>query len=667
MILTLATAPIGWAAIQKIHCRLDIASWVVLGILAGTSVILVEWTWLYLLGGSVHVVNAVVLLTWLSCCIFLIAKRSQITTLPSLRQWGTGLPVLILTLVVVLFFFVFPRVTEGRVGVVFRTGPDAIGQLNATDALLSDGSFGALQSKVLSSTEATSVDELFDQARPLVLQSLSKSLSIKGEFILGSLRIGYAGLTASLVRISDRLYMTSAMYSVSAFYLAMTCLLIIQVIRRHVGSWIIATAIALASIINVNILHTFHEGGVSQGFALVSLALLVYALLTPRLDQKQIFGIAAMSTIFSFTSYQDFFYLTAFCLLGLGTLSILTSNFELRRRLRTWWIATGTVLVVLMPLTLKSTGAFLRRLGDASQGGWSVMRWPDMLSIFGVINVYKDAGSSSEEVRPIVQNLLSSLFPSLEIELLVLVPIIAGVLVMRVRRNAFPHHTTEGSLALTFGSLLVISYFLTRYSGEGSNYVFIKLVASLAPFLPLIVSSFGKSRLAEMKHSAPYIVVVYLFVTLVGFSSLNYVNEFRRQSLKIQQIDIQQISSPTSSESLQKYALLGPYRWDSVALTPYWPATIVRGSERGVSPIIPNDVEFALLVRKDQCDGWRCLSRMDQSLVIRISPSFRLIPLGIAGSTFNNLTYEGRLVLVNNRVRELGGPFVESDFSIVPT
>jgi hypothetical protein len=570
------------------------------------------------------------------------------------------------TVITVLFFFLLPRVVEDHVGVVFRVGPDAIGQLNAVDALLTNGSYQDLNEEILSATSAQNPDDLFNQSQPLVLESLSKSLSIKSEFIIGSLRIGYAGLTASLVSPFSRTYLPTAMYSVAALSLISTGLLLNHLIKRHVRSFVLATILALMSLINVNLLHAFHEGGVSQGFAVVALATLFFAFATPGLDRFQVAALVAICGVVTLTSYQDLFYVVIGFLIGLTIVAIFFRRSDLMQRIKVSWITVAATLVGLLPLTVRSIGALVRRAGDAGQGGWSVMRWPDAFSIYGLINVYKDSMAKTDELRSVVDGLMKSLFPSLELEIIAFLPVVVITIARSRSHRRFRDSGEIILLSILTGLGIVLSYFLLKYSGNGSNYVFVKLVAALAPFLPLLTIGLVQRRFLENSRSGSQLALLALYVMLVGYSSINYVSEYRRESLKVSQEDIRGLSSPLSRSVLSRYALVGPYRWDSVALTPFWPASIVRGAERDVEVYVPEDLEIALLVRKDQCPDWKCLSRMDQQRVIKLSPSFRVIPLDLSTSVLRRVGYSGKVLIVRGQVKQLHGPVIDGDFSIRP-
>jgi len=612
----------------------------------GLAWIVVAWAWVYLLGGTIETVKIFLTVTWL------IAASAALWR-ARLHKWHWGikdiklrivLPGLVLACTSCLFYLV-PRTFEGQITQRQQMGPDAIGYANATAGMLEDGSFEDLKETAINSAGVRSVEELFDQAERRVYSIPEKSLSIKTEFLIGSLRIGFSGVTASVVDVLGLSKLLTVMYCIAGLFVFLGGMLTFELLRSFELGTTKSLLVAVISSINISLLVGIHEGGLAQSVAYASVALYVTASLRQGLSESNRVMMYVTAGIHVLTSYVDVFFVLVGLSLVWLLISIVGKDQFSAHRARKSLFGLGLSALMVLPLTFKLPSFLTRRVSDARQGGWNWDSWTELGGILGIHDPYTNSPDSI-----VVQLIVIGL----------------GVSLFRVLSHSDDRKKSVFLLlfakALSVLSLVVYGY--TRYVMGHSTYQWFKFVGSLiGPMsLPLLVLILLQSSQPMLKGKWTIRLLALAITVLSVTISFNYARSFFSESKFLSHQRVSALSDTLLRGQVNQYQLFGRYEWEELALTPFWSGAFINREDSGVAPKPRLSKPVGLLVHGFNCPNWECLNNVEESKKIAIGTDLVIIDLNLTGSDIQGLTNYRRWVVVNRALAEIGAPSIQEDW-----
>jgi len=544
-------------------------------------------------------------------------------------------------------FYLVPRTFEGQISPRQLMGPDAIGYANAVVGLMEDGSFERLRSIAIASSGHNLEDELFDQEVRAVYKIPDKSLSIKTEFIVGSLRVGFPGIAALVTNQLGLRHLLTAMNVTAALFLVVGAILIYDLLRSHKFKGFISAMVACLSMINISLLVGFHEGGVAQAFMFSATAAFITASLHHGLSQRTRLLLYVAAYLPAISSYVDMLFVytgvTAICWI----LARVVNNQESLRRARLSAVGVCLSGVLLAPLSIKLPHFLLRRLADARQGGWNWGSWTELTGVLGIANPYYSSAPDSILAQ--------------------LVLILLGVVVVHhlkqgeATRSLAGVHIFAGS-AVIFGTLF---YFYSRILMDHTTYQWFKLVGTfLGPLsIPLIVLAVPRQSVRFQKVNLKTITTLLLVVLLTFSVSLRYVRFYFSESNALPHELVNEISDSDVRAIAREYQAFGHYGWQEIALTPFWSAQYLNRDDGRVRPIAQPDQPVGLIVRESDCPEWECLRDVPEDNKIPIGTQYLIIDLEMSGSEVRLVPQYTQWLRVNRALAKLKAPYVEGDWS----
>lgn len=639
MILMVLLLPVGYVTTRLLrvsHSNWHYKLFAVSG--AGTGVVIVLWTWIYLLGGTwVTAKSVLIVVTTVSTGYVLVdiwRRRKHVRTLIRWKPSKIIPTSLLLALVVV--FYLAPRTVDGEISQRQLMGPDSIGYSNAVSALLSRGSFFDLEGSAIAAAEVQNSAELLSNRQ--VYQIADKGLSVSAEFVVGAYRIGFPSLVATVTGLLKPHDLLSAMYIVVTASIVFGAVLI-QGLMRSVGfSTGLGFIVALTSAININLLVGVHEGGVAQGFMYSSLAAFLVASLSNHMDDRYRSFLYMFSMITAISSYIDMFFVYLALVVTWYCFAKIRNDAASQERIRTARRATFWSLLFMLPLSMRLPSFMVRRLADARQGGWGWDSWTELTGLLGLADPYRSPPDS----------LLIQMF---------LVAI--GVMVIISLRRTPNTHLVRSihSFALGFVSLGLGFYLYSRYLMGHSTYQWFKLAGTvLGPSLVVIVLlSVSSGILAQRSTTRMLNVVMTVAGVIVVVTSFSYVNYYFENAKRLNPKLVEQVLRPESKLFFEEFALVGAFEWEELALTPFWNAEFLNAYDNDprVNPIIKRNRPVALILRNDRCGEANCESAPSKRL-FKLGSFYTIIDLGINSQEFKGEGQEMRLARVNQALQGLG-------------
>jgi len=617
----------------------------------GSAVAITSWIWLYLFDFSIGDVGKLLLVIWVACLARIVRfiVKGDFRSTQKIVGVRETVVALVLLLTASFLFFVVPRTVDGTVTPRQRMGPDALGYANAIDALLNDGSFANLRDLAIERSGLNLEYELFDWNVLGVHRIPEKSLSIKTEFIVGALRIGFPAIVASVTRIVGYEHLLSVMYLTSGTYTAIGGLLVFGFGRVRKLGILGSLALAVVSMVNVNLLVGHHEGGVAQTFSYAAVVGLVVAVTTLEISSKMRFLLFYLAGIHLLSSYVDMYFVVCALIFLWYLVARFRLDVESVHQIRLLVLSWGLAGVTLLPLTARLPKFVLRRVGDARQAGWQWDSWTELTGIFGISDPYLSVPDS----------LIS------QAVLIAFVILIYQVVIDQTRQ---PQLMVARSLALAVGGLSSSFYLYSRYIADFSNYQWFKLVGTfLGPSAAILVVANVLPRPLSLSKRRVFRVSGIAVATAVCLLTLNtsftYARQFWSDSSFVDPGAVHEIVSQNSREVLSSFVLFGHYGWDELALTPFWEASYLNRRDMGVTPFLPPDEPVGLVIRVDECPNWMCLSRVPRANVIEISSRYRLIDLNLNSTEVRSANSYLQWVQVNRALSRLNAPYVEGNWT----
>jgi hypothetical protein len=525
-------------------------------------------------------------------------------------------------------------------------GPDAIGYANATAGLLQDGSFRELEQKAIKLSGSDSSQDLFDQEDRAVYRIVDKSLSIKTEFLIGAFRIGFPSIAASMTHLVGLEHLLGVIYVAAAFFLGLGGLMMFGLFRGFGFSLVVSLAVALVSVANINLLVGVHEGGIVQAFVFFAVSIFMSAALHNGIDRRArllLFGISGLLTL---SSYMDMFVILGVTALGWWTASRFRQDRESRDRAKLACFGFLSALFVMLPLSLRLPVFLIRRLADARQGGWSWDSWTELGGIVGLSNPYLSPPDSL---------------------LIQLILVYWGVMLyVALKRRA----TGQSNLPLDTFSLTVVLatatfYVYSRYVMNHTTYQWFKLVGSFAGPIsaPLIILMTRDVLFESGRWRTLGKWVVTASWVLILATSFQYSRYFFGNSSSIPAKVVEELNSSSTRLITGQYVVFGRFGWEEMALTPWWPAKYVSRNDYGLNPVLIETAPVGLIVREDDCPGWKCLDDVDDARRLDLGTEYRLLDLGFSTDDIRGLTPVTQWLRVNAALKTINGPVVSTDWT----
>lgn len=646
--VTLVSLP-GLAAMSALRLKFERAEQgVFLWAISGSLVLITVWIWVYFLGGSFRDVKRVSIAVWLvalAVTIYLVVR--VVKRKNSVSRAFFALPVVALLILITGSFYLVPRTVDGEITQRQYMGPDAIGYANAVAGLLEDGSFEQLRSVAIASSGHGAEYELFDQGIRAVYMIPDKSLSVKTEFITGSLRVGFPGIVALVTDQIGFRHLLTALNVTASLYVVAGALLIFGLMRSRNCGTFTSLAVSVLALVNISLLVGFHEGGVAQAFMFSATAAFLVASIQEDITQRMRLFLYTAAFMQAISSYVDML----FVFVGVSILWRIVAQFNgdtVSKRRSTIALA-GVCLgaFALAPLSFRLPRFLFRRLADARQGGWNWESWTELTSLVGLSNPYYS--SSPDSI--ITQVVLIAL----------------AIVIVRTWR----HRTTLGEVrqlkSFTIALLLFSSlfYVYTRLIMGHSTYQWFKLVGTfLGPAsIPLIALFIPWDEVRLRKSSFVTFVTVTFAGTLIALTSLQYVRFFFSESVFVSRLTMNEVADPKVRATTAQYQVFGHYGWQELALTPFWPAQFLNRDDGEVRPIPREDLPVGLLVRQTDCPEWDCLRNVPTKNKIAIGSQYLIVDLEMKGADIRLASPYSQWVRVNRALAKLNAPYVEGNWT----
>lgn len=649
--LTLAflATPLGVVAVSLLNLRIQrIEHHVALWGLCGSSVLIVLWIWIYFMGGVFGDVKLVTEWLWVLACLasalIILRKMKRIQT----RSISVSIvPVLSILLVVVGMFYLVPRSFDGQITQRQLVGPDAIGYASAVAGLLEDGSFEELKARAITSSGQRSERELFDQDIRAVYAISDKSLSIKAEFITGSLRVGFPGLVALVTDKVGFPNLLTAMYVAAGMFVVIGALLIFELFRSRGCGRAFSLTVAVLATLNLNLLVGFHEGGVAQAFMFSATVIFLTASIHRELSTKARIFLYMTAYIQAISTYSDMFFVFTGVVFVWWLISVMARSQVSIQRSTHAFFGMCLGLVVLAPLSIRLPAFVLRRFADARQGGWNWNSWTELTAILGLSDPYYESSPDS-----IISQLV----------LIALVYVVARGWKMRAPLDI---NSETKIFTISVAVFSMIFYIYSRHIMEHTTYQWFKFVGTfLGPLSVPLVSVFVPLEKLQIRRKNFFSLSVILLTIALNLStSIEYVRHYFSNSRFIPSSSISEVANVKFREVSKKYQVFGTYDWEEFALIPFSPAQFLNRRDQGVTPIVREDLPVGLIIRERDCDMWQCIRDVPSENKIVVGKDYLIVDLNLMGSDIRNVSEYIQWIRVNRALVKLGAPKVERNWS----
>jgi len=605
-----------------------------------------SWCWVYGLGGAIREVNVMIVV--LSVVGWLVAlwkfKNGTSATADDERvQYRLADFVMVLAIIGATFFVgLFPKMdTPTTLTMAFRTGPDAIGVAVSTEGLLRDGSFEDLKNKVVDASNGNlSIKENTDFRTKAVYQIPSLSSSIQAEWLIGPSRWGLTGVTANILSIVGLKHLWEVIAVLPLMGVLFGALFMFDTLRQlKVANWISGLSV-IGGICNVNLVHAWLEGGLSQAFVFAGSAFIIFGLLNPKLTVFHRFILGVAATIFILPSYPDLYIL-----LLLFSLSLLYASFKFRKFEFALQGALPTCAALLAGLVL--SGPYFirfiigvsRRLEESGVGGWALPVWTGLsenIGLFNPYNIYPNFGHPGFN----------------EFFVIALDAAVLGFLIQRIR---FRLPSNPALVSICISTLIIIFYFKTRYMDHSTNYTYFKVVGILSPFLLALFSILTRSSRATKRDQG----ILALFCIFSIIACGNYVFDYRNTSTRFSNAIPGELIQANTEHEIDKYDVISPIY--SIEIASFASFIDLRLISRK-TPFLIDHVEkhpLAVLIVRRDCPKWQCLSRVPVRNLQNLTPKYALLLLDIDSSMLvkpGPTDYEFLAQIISNASLLVNGP-----------
>jgi hypothetical protein len=619
------------------------ASLLVFSVLTGSAVIMLCWSWLFGLGGTVNHVEIGIAFIAFSGWLLAIFKqkllrKSSSSPFQLIENKAFSLTVF-LVLLIVSFVGLFPKMDSPlHLTMAIRTGPDAVGNSIAVDALLNDGSKFQIQKLLLSEVPAlNSVEELLDSGE-LVYTFSSFSKQVKAEFIVFGLRLVLSGISASILYLIGEQHLWEVLAALPTLAVFCGVLLIFQCLKSNYVTTPFALAAALGGGVNVNLLHGWQEGGLAQSFVFLSTTAIFFGLFTRNLSRLQRFLFAALSSVVGLTVYSDWFIVFSCLLLVCFFLNLLFRQHQfLITRSGPVLVGFGFGFLLCGPFAIDFIRYVPRRINDAAAGGWPMPVWATPAEVFGIFHTYNTSLGTTGYRNGVIF-------------LVFLLNLYLLAFLIRLVCTKFDPLTMTFLLSVIITILLV--FVKVRFLDQSHNYQYFKAIGLLAPlFFPLVVFSLNSKSVNQSNRLRFYTLV---FGTLV--SSLNYTLNYRDSSLRLPYNSPTEVLASNSGGGLDQLNIVGKWNYEAMNLAPFIDLNFINRSD---SIRFTRTMPLGLLINVRDCADWFCIQDVEGSKLFEVNSQFQILILSktsVAVSSLNGKLLGNYSEVINELSNDLGGP-----------
>jgi len=649
VVLMVLLTPIGIALdrifkVQLERIELRVVSW----LLGGSLTVISIWVWGYFRGGTIETVKQATIVIWTaSVCasLFSVFRKSQLKV--SRSQLCTCLAVVTGIVLVAAGFYLVPRTIDGQITQRQFMGPDAIGYANAVAGLMEDGSFEELKNVAIASSGHGAEYELFDQEIRAVYMIPDKSLSIKTEFITGSLRVGFSGIVALVTEQLGFRHLLTAMNITAGLFLVIGAVLIYGLMRSRQYSGVLSVIVPVLAMTNISLLVGFHEGGVAQAFMFSATAAFLVASVQDDLSRRTRIFLYSAAYIQAISSYIDMLFVFLGVTVTWWIIAGVLKDHKSLHRARLSLVGLCVSAIVLAPLSSKLPRFLLRRLADARQGGWNWDSWTELTGVLGINNPYYNYSPDSMLAQ--------------------LVLIALGVVIVqhwtyKPKSDGLAQVKTYGAAVVAFAALF---YVYSRVIMDHTTYQWFKLVGTfVGPLsIPLIVLVIPWNTFKLQKSNLKLLLVAVSVAVLSLTVSFQFARFYFGKSVYLPNSRISEIADDKVREMTKQYQVFGHYGWQEVALTPFWPAQYLNRDDGRVRPIARSDLPVGLMVRESDCPLWVCLQDVPDANKIPVGSQYLIVDLDMAGSDVRLVPPYTQWIRVNRALARLGAPYVEGNWT----
>jgi hypothetical protein len=578
-----------------------------------------SWCWVYGLGGAIREVNIMILFTALVGWLVALWKFKNGTSATAdderVKYRLADLAILLAIIGATLFVGLFPKMdTPTTLTMAFRTGPDAIGLANSVDGLLRDGSFGNLKTKIVqSSINQIPIEEIMDTREKSVYQIPSLSASIKAEWLIGPSRWGLAGINANILSLIGLKYLWATIAILPSLSVLFGALFMFETLRElKVGKWLSCLSV-VGAICNVNLVHAWHEGGLSQSFVFASSAFIVFGLLNPKMTISHRFILGLAATIVVLPSYPDLIILLALLCLSLVFVALKLRRFQFALQYGlTACVSLVAGSALSGPYFFRFAIGVSRRIKEAGVGGWSQPVWTGLsenLGLFNPYNIYPNFGHPGFS----------------EFVVIALDAAVLGFLVQRLRIRL----PSNPSLVLICISTVVMFFYLkTRYIDHSTNYTYFKVVGMLSPFLLALFSNMaGSSRVTKRDQR-----ILALFCVLSITACSNYVFHYRDTSIRLSNSIPADLIQASKDQGIKNYdVIVSNYSTEIASFVSFIDLRLINRNQSLLVDLAEKH-PVAILIERRDCPKWKCVSGVSERNFKILTPKFALLLLNVDSS-----------------------------------
>ena len=605
-----------------------------------------SWCWVYGLGGAIREVNIMIVVFavvgWL-VALWKIKNGTSATADDKRVQYRLADFGMVLAIIGAVFFIgLFPKMdTPTTLTMAFRTGPDAVGIAVSTEGLLRDGSFEDLKNKVVNASIGNlSIKENTDFRTKSVYQIPSFSSSVKAEWLIGPSRWGLTGVTANILSIIGLKHLWEVMAVLPSMSVLFGALFMFDTLRQlKVANWISGLSV-IGGVCNVNLVHAWLEGGLSQAFVFAGSAFIIFALLNPKLTVFHRFILGVAATIFILPSYPDLYILLLIfsILLVYASFKFVKFEFALQAALPTF-ASLLAGLVLSGPYLNRFVIGVSRRIEESGVGGWQQSVWTgfsENLGLFNPHNIYPSFGHPGFSE-------------------FIVIALDAAVIAFLIRRIRFRSISIPALISICISALIIFFYYKTRYMDHSINYTYFKVVGMLAPFLMSLLS-FTPNASFTNKRDQKFVALFCIFAII---ACSNYVFDYRNTSTRLSHSIPADLIRATSEHEINNYDVISPnYSIEIASFAAFGDLRLINRK----TVLFVDSAEnhpLAILIERRNCPQWMCLSNVpDQNFQI-LTPKYALLLLDMDSSMLvkpGPTDYEFIARIISNASLLVNGP-----------
>lgn len=602
-----------------------------------------SWCWVYGLGGAIQEVNVMIVVLavvgWLAALWKL--KSGTLKTDDERVKYRLADFGIVLAIIGATFFVgLFPKMdTPTTLTMAFRTGPDAMGLTASTEGLLRDGTFLDLKNKIsAASINDLSIEDITSARARAVYEIPSVASSIKAEWLVGPSRWGFAGIAANILSFIGVIHLWEVLAILPSLSVMFGSFFIYETLKEsNYKTWLSGLCV-VGGICNVNLLHAWQEGGLSQAFVFIGSAFIIFGLLNSKFSVAQRFILGSTATIFILPNYSDLFILLVLLCLSLLFVTLRLHKFDhaLQNGL-TMCISLLTGLALSGPYIIRFTISVSRRVAEAGVGGWQQPVWTgfsENLGLFNPYNIYPNFGHPGFSE-------------------FIVIALDAAVIAFLIRRIRFRSISIHALISICISTVIIFFYFKTRYVDHSINYIYFKVVGMFSPFLLTLLFMNSKSDTSNKRDQR----ILSIFCVLSIAASCNYVLNYRNTSTRMSN-SVPENLLQVSAE-LKNYDLIIPnYSLEWSAFSSFVDLRIInRKNTFLVDPAESHSL--AIAIERRNCPQWKCLSNVpDQNFQI-LTPKYALLLLDIDSSMLvkpGPMDYEFIAHTISNASLLVNGP-----------